>query len=120
LRADVADWIAAALHESQDDNECFHRTAVMQLQQRYAAVQAKLDKAYDDRLAGHITDDLWRRKSGEWEAELSSVGRETALQAGQPRLHHHRLENSRTRDKRPQFVHRQNWREQARSLKTLV
>ena len=75
---DVADWIAEALRESQDDKERFHRTAVMQLQQQYLAVQAKLDRAYDDRLAGRITDELWLRKSADWEAELGSIRRESA------------------------------------------
>ena len=75
---DVADWIAEALRESQDDKERFHRTAVMQLQQQYLAVQAKLDRAYDDRLAGRITDELWLRKSADWETELGSIRRETA------------------------------------------
>jgi hypothetical protein len=51
---------------------------VMQLQQQYLAVQAKLDRAYDDPLAGRITDELWLRKSAEWEAELGSIRRETA------------------------------------------
>lgn len=50
----------------------------MHLQQQYLAVQAKLDRAYDDRLADRITDELWQRKSGEWEAELASVRRATA------------------------------------------
>jgi len=30
----------------------------MQLQQRYLAVQNKLDRAYDDRLGGNIPDEL--------------------------------------------------------------
>ena len=30
-----------------------------------------------DRLADRITDELWQRKSGEWEAELASIRRET-------------------------------------------
>jgi hypothetical protein len=51
---------------------------VMHLQQQYLAVQAKLDRGYDDRLADRITDELWQRKSGEWEAELASIRRETA------------------------------------------
>ncbi len=36
----------------------------MQLQQQYLAVQPKVDRAYDDRLAARITDELWVRKSG--------------------------------------------------------
>jgi site-specific DNA recombinase len=78
IPVDVADWIAEALRESQGDKERFHRSAVMHLQQQYLAVQAKLDRGYDDRLADRITDELWQRKSGEWEAELASIRRETA------------------------------------------
>jgi hypothetical protein len=50
----------------------------MTLQQRYLSIQAKLDTAYDDRLAGRISDELWLRKSREWEAELASARQETA------------------------------------------
>ena len=42
------------------------------------SLQAKLDRAYDDRLAARITDELWVKKPGEWEAELASVRREKA------------------------------------------
>jgi hypothetical protein len=52
---EIADWIADALRASQGDKERFHRTAIGQLQQRYLAVQSKLDRAYDDRLAGQVT-----------------------------------------------------------------
>ncbi len=75
---DVSDWIAEALRDSQGDKERFHRPAVMHPEQQYLATQAKLDRAYDNRLAGRITDELWLRKSAEWEAELASVRRETA------------------------------------------
>jgi len=74
----TAEWIAEALRESQADKEQFHRTSVMRLQQQYLSVQAKLDRAYEDRLAGKISDELWLRKSAEWEAELESTRRETA------------------------------------------
>jgi DNA invertase Pin-like site-specific DNA recombinase len=75
---DVADGIADTLRTSQADKERFHRTAVMQLQQRYLSVQAKLDRAYDDRLAGHITDEMWTRKSQEWQRELEQIRRDTS------------------------------------------
>jgi len=29
------------------------------MQQRYVGVQSELDRAYDDRLAGTITDEMW-------------------------------------------------------------
>ena len=118
---DVADWIAEALRESQDDKERFHRTAVMQLQQQYLAVQAKLDKGYDDRLAGRITDELWVRKSAEWETELSAIRRETARH--ERASHDYAATGSKilelAKNAHNLFI-RQDPREQARLLKTLV
>jgi site-specific DNA recombinase len=43
IPADIADRIAAALRESQGDKEREHRSALMRLQQRHLAVQAKLE-----------------------------------------------------------------------------
>ncbi len=109
------------LRESRDDKERFHRTAVMQLQQQYLAVQAKLDKAYDDRLAGRITDELWGRKSAEWEAELSAIRRETARH--ERASHDYAATGSKilelAKNAHNLFI-RQDPREQARLLKTLV
>jgi hypothetical protein len=36
-------------------------------------LRSKLDRAYDDRLSGHVSEDLWKRKSVELEAELPRV-----------------------------------------------
>jgi site-specific DNA recombinase len=77
IPAEVADGIAQTLRESQDDKERFHRAALMRLQQQYLAVQGRLDRAYDDRLAGKISEDLWTRKSDEWGRELQAIRRET-------------------------------------------
>jgi site-specific DNA recombinase len=119
--SEVADWIAEALRESQDDKERFHRTSIMQLQQQYLAVRAKLDQAYEDRLGGRITNELWLRKSGDWETELGSIRRETAR-------HERASQNcgatgSRilelAKDAHTLFI-RQDPHEQARLLKTLV
>ena len=93
----------------------------MQLQQQYLAVQAKLDRAYDDRLAARITDELWVRKSGEWEAELASVRRETARHERASR--DYAATGSKilelAKNAHNLFI-RQDPREQARLLKTLV
>jgi hypothetical protein len=50
----------------------------MQLQQQYLGIQNKLDRAYDDRLAGNIAVDTWNRKSREWQREVEEVRRETS------------------------------------------
>jgi len=117
----IADWIAEALRESQADKERFHRTAVMRLQQRYLSVQAKLDRAYEDRLAGKISDELWLRKSGEWEEELELTRRETAKH--ERASHDYAVTGSKilelAKNAHRLFV-QQNPTEQARLLKTLL
>jgi hypothetical protein len=50
----------------------------MQLQQRYLSVQTKLDRAYGDCLAGNITEEMWTRKSQEWQRELEEMRREAS------------------------------------------
>ena len=57
------------LRESQADKERFSRTRLMRLQQQQLQVQAKIDRAYDDRLSGAISEEMWTRKAAEWEAE---------------------------------------------------
>ena len=121
ITAEVADWIAEALRESQDDKERFHRGAVLRLQQQYIAVQAKIDRAYEDRLAGRVSDDLWQRKSKEWEQELADIRRDTALH--ESASHDYMTKGSKilelAQTAPAQFL-TQNAAEQARLLKTLL
>src|SRR5690606_30637453 len=121
ITAEVADWITEALRESQDDKERFHRTSVLRLQQQYVAVQAKIDRAYEDRLGGRIADDLWQRKSKEWEQELADVRRDMALHEGASHDYMAKgaeiLELAQTAP--AQFL-MQNPAEQARMLKMLL
>jgi len=41
-------------------------------------VLSKLDRGYDDFLAGRISEEFWKRKSQEWEAEASAINDERA------------------------------------------
>ena len=85
------------------------------------AVQAKLDRSYEDRIAGRITDELWLRKSGEWESELAAVRRETAKHG--KASHDYGATGSKilelAKSAHNLFI-RQDSHEQARLLKTLV
>ena len=63
---------------SQGDKEKFVRTTTMRLQQQQLLTRAKLDRAYDDRLSGRISDELWNKKSAELEEELQRVRDEMA------------------------------------------
>jgi hypothetical protein len=40
---------------------------------RQRALQAKIDRGYDDYVESRISETLWARKSAEWETELASV-----------------------------------------------
>jgi site-specific DNA recombinase len=70
---ELADTLARVLRESQADKETFVRSTTMRLQQEQLLLRSKLDRAYDDRLGGRISDELWTRKSAELEAELERV-----------------------------------------------
>ena len=52
ITPDIATLIADALRHSQADKEHCHRAAVDRLERRRETIQAKLDRAYEDRLAG--------------------------------------------------------------------
>ncbi len=74
----LTDRAIAALRESQGDKEKFVRATTMRLQQQQLLMRAKLDRAYDDRLSGRISDELWNTKSTELEEELKRVRGEMA------------------------------------------
>lgn len=89
---------------------------MMRLQQQLLFVRSKLDRAYDDRLSGRISDDLWSSKSAELEAELQRVRAEM----GRHEKASHRPAASRTHAKRAYSLYvTQNPHEQARLVKTL-
>jgi hypothetical protein len=87
----------------------------------FGADQAKIDRAYEDRLSGHVSDDLWHRKTQQWEQELADIRRDTALHESASHDYAARgskiLELAQTAP--AQFV-TQNPAEQARMLKMLL
>jgi hypothetical protein len=84
-------------------------------------IRSKLDRAYDDRLTGGISDELWTSKSTELEAELQRV------RADMERHERASHEYEATRLQILEFAQNayslyvaQNPREQARLVKTLL
>ena len=73
IPTELADRVASVLRESQSEKEQFVRQATMRLQQQQLLLRSKLDRAYDDRLSGQVSEELWKRKSVELEAELQRV-----------------------------------------------
>ena len=52
------------------------------LQHRLTSVQHRLDRAYQDKLDGKITEEFWTRKSEEWQGEEQQI--RSAIQALEP------------------------------------
>jgi len=76
IPAELANWIAEGLRDSQRELEQTRPQSVAQLAQRQRAIQGKLDRAYEDHLDGRISATFWTRKSEEWESELAMIERE--------------------------------------------
>ena len=73
----IPDHVLSHLAESLLSDNC-RETTVKQdqeqrLQQRLASVRNRLDQAYLDKLDGKISEELWIRKSAEWQAEEQQI-----------------------------------------------
>jgi len=69
----TADFILAGIKEFESKHRVEHNVRLRRLQARQLEIQATVDKAYDDKLAGRITDDYWGLRSNEWQTELATV-----------------------------------------------
>ena len=61
-----AEWFKQSLKESHKDKKAYHGQALSQLRIQYQKLQDRLDKAYEDKLDGVITEQDWNRKTAEW------------------------------------------------------
>ena len=76
----IVEWTREALLESHSDQAEHHRTVVTRLEARRAKLGSYLDTAYTDRLEGRIQQDVWERRSAEWDTERKDIDRQlTAL-----------------------------------------
>jgi site-specific DNA recombinase len=73
IRPNVLEDIKTALLESQKDRIQFQQQSKLALQTRQNRLQGLLDKAYEDKLIGVISPELWERKSKGWQEELVGV-----------------------------------------------
>ncbi len=56
-----------------EDKKGFQEDALNRLHSQYASVQSRIEKAYDDKLDGKITDDLWNSRYRAWQQELETI-----------------------------------------------
>jgi len=73
IPTEAAQELYQRLREELDKVSTTHETQQQNLETRRGQLQANLDRAYQDRLEGTITEDFWKRKSAEWERELENL-----------------------------------------------
>jgi hypothetical protein len=76
----VAHTIVDSLQSDSADAEAERQKRIAGTQQRLAALRARMDQMYEDKLDGKVNEEFWTRKANEWreqerklESELSSL-----------------------------------------------
>jgi site-specific DNA recombinase len=70
---DVLSQLSESLLSEKGRETALKQEETQRLQQRLASVRNRLDQAYTDKLDGKITEELWSRKSAEWQTEEQQV-----------------------------------------------
>jgi len=70
---EMVEDIRVALLESQRDKIAYRAEALESIGKRISHLQRLLDNAYEDKLAGEINPETWKRKSAEWQAETDRL-----------------------------------------------
>ena len=70
---DVLAQLQEALNESQQRSDDVKKERHHKLEQRLAAIRARIDQAYNDKLDGAISADFWKRKTNEWQQEEQQI-----------------------------------------------
>ncbi len=70
---DVVEWTKNALIESHTAEKEFHSTQVANLEKQYRTLQTKIEKSYDDKLAGSIDQDFWIEMNSRFRSEQSKI-----------------------------------------------
>jgi site-specific DNA recombinase len=76
----IAQTIVDSLQSDSADAEAERQKRIAGTQQRLAALRARMDQMYEDKLDGKINEEFWTRKTNEWreqerklESDLSSL-----------------------------------------------
>ena len=79
---EVVEDMKTGLKASAAEEARFHRDTLETITQRIEAVQVRLEKAFEAKLDGAVPEDLWRKKSQEWQLELQHLRENLAQHQG--------------------------------------
>ena len=71
-------WVEAALFATEGDARKRREAEAQRLRSEIARLRGRLAKAYDDKLDGEVTEEFWREKSSEWQAQISEAQKQLA------------------------------------------
>lgn len=66
----IVEWIRKALKESHQDEIEYHSSTMNELYEREKQAKKRLDRLYDDKLDGKITEEFYNRKFKQYSQEL--------------------------------------------------
>ena len=70
---DVAEWLLTAIKEFDTKRQGEREQTLARHQEHQRQVQKTIDKAYDDKLSGRITEEYWVERFNRWQEELAAV-----------------------------------------------
>ena len=70
---EVAEWLLAAIKEFDAKRQAERKQTLARHQERQRQVQKTIDKAYDDKLSGRITEEYWVERFNRWQEDLATV-----------------------------------------------
>ncbi len=69
----LAEWLKKALKESHKDEIAFHSSSVGEVNKQHDLIKQRLDKLYDEKLDGKITEEFYNRKFKQYSDELKAA-----------------------------------------------
>ena len=67
------EWVHKALKDSHQDEIVYHKSALDELNKRYDLILQRLDRLYDDKLDGKITEVFYQRKAKQYSEEKEEI-----------------------------------------------
>ena len=67
------EWVHKALRDSHQDEIVYHKSALDELNKRYDLILQRLDRLYDDKLDGKITEVFYQRKAKQYSEEKEEI-----------------------------------------------
>ena len=73
IDGEILEWTKEALRESHKDEKEYHNRQIQALNEQYKKLQTKIDRVYEDKLEGKISEDFWLEKYNQYRKEQEGI-----------------------------------------------